>query len=107
MSVPVEDGLRDRLPVLFTPYVERRHLPAGITATALTAGIVATVGLINDDGGALPDIDDLWEVILVVGTLMAQIAPIGLVVWLNNQLQLDHLARIAEYRDATGEVFAG
>ena len=77
--------------VLSTPYLNRPQSLATITVGSLVVGCVAAIGLLNDDGGALPDIEDEFELLLVVGALMAQIIPIGLIVWQNNRLQLQNL----------------
>jgi len=77
--------------VLSTPYLNRPQSLATVTVGSLVVGCVATIGLLNDDGGALPDIEDEFELLLVVGALMAQIIPIGLIVWQNNRLQLQNL----------------
>ena len=72
--------------VLATPYLAGPALVAAIGGGALVAGIAAAIGLVNDDGGIVVDIDDTLELILVVGALAAQVVPIGLIVWQNNRL---------------------
>lgn len=79
--------------VLATPYLARSRIGFGIGAATIVAAIVALIGLINDDGGALPDLEDEIELVAVAGALMGQIAPIGLVVWQNNRLQRENLER--------------
>lgn len=79
--------------VLATPYLNRPQLLRTIVLGTIVVGLVAAIGLLNDDGGALPDLDDELELLLVIGALMAQIAPIGLVVWQNNRIQQQNLGR--------------
>lgn len=79
--------------VLATPYIEKVALLAAIVCAAAMGGVVSVVGLSNDDGGALPDIEDEYELMLVVGALVAHIIPIGLIVWQNNRLQYENLER--------------
>ncbi len=78
--------------VLATPYVAGGALRWLIGGGAAVAGLVGSIGLLNDDGGVVVDIADELEFGLVVGALVAQIIPIGLIVWQNNQLQLGALA---------------
>ena len=78
--------------VLATPYLEVRGLAWGTGGGALVAGAVGALGLLNDDLGVVPDINDTFEFGLVVGALAAQIVPIGLIVWQNNRLQRSALA---------------
>lgn len=79
--------------VLATPYLTRSRIGFGIGATAIVAATVALIGLVNDDGGALPDLEDEIELAVVAGALMGQIAPIGLIVWQSNRLQHENLER--------------
>lgn len=79
--------------VLSTPYLARRQVALSIGTSALVAGLVCMLGLLNDDGGVLPDIEDELELLAVVSSLMVQIAPIGLIVWQNNLLQRGNLER--------------
>ena len=73
--------------VLASPHLSRRQTVAAIMGAAAVAALVATIGLLNDDGGAIDDIDDAAELVIVIGSLSAQIVPIGLVVWQHNELQ--------------------
>ena len=82
--------------VLATPYLDRPVMLRTLVSGAVMAGIVAAAGLINDEGGAVPDLDDTIEFVLVIGALMAMIAPIGLIVWQNNRLQQEHLDRATD-----------
>lgn len=82
--------------VLGTPYLNRQRLLIVILVSATVAGVAAGLGLLNDDGGALPDLEDELELVAVVGALMGQIAPIGLIVWQNNKLQRENLIRATE-----------
>ena len=94
--------------VLATPYLDRSRLAAMLIGTAAAAGVVSLIGLLNDDGGALPDMADELELVLVVSALMAQIAAIGLIVWENNRYQLRSLdlatALNAELRSSEREL---
>lgn len=78
--------------VLATPYLGVRGLAWVIGGGALVAGAVGALGLLNDNLGVVPDINDTFEFGLVVGALAAQIIPIGLIVWQNNRLQRSALA---------------
>lgn len=73
--------------VLAIPYLTRSQVLPAIIGTALAAAVVAAIGLLNDDGGAIQDIDDAVELIVVAGSVVAQIVPIGMVAWLHNQMQ--------------------
>lgn len=85
-------GLTVLMPlVLATPYLDGRGLARGIGGATLVAGAVGALGLLNDDLGVTPDINDTFELGLVVGALAAQIVPIGLIVWQNNRLQRNAL----------------
>jgi signal transduction histidine kinase len=79
--------------VLATPYLRPRNLAMALGTGAVIAGAIAVLGLLNDDGGAVPDIDDDFELVLVVGALMAQMLPVTLIAWQNNDLQRRALAR--------------
>ncbi len=80
--------------VLSTPFLDRGWLLRIILASAAVAAVVSATGLLNDDGGAIPDIEDEAELVLVIGALAGQIAPIGLIVWQNNRLQQQNLRRV-------------
>lgn len=73
--------------VLATPYLAKQQLIPALVVTGLTTGVVGAIGLLNDDGGVFPDMADEFELILVVSALMAQIAPIAMIVWQNNHHQ--------------------
>lgn len=80
--------------VLASPHLSRRQvMPAIVMAAAVTAA-VATIGLLNDDGGVIDDIDDAVELVVVIGALSAQIVPIGLVVWQHNQMQRSNVGTL-------------
>ena len=85
--------------VLGASYLARRTLTTVLVGAGFVAGAVAVVGLLNDDGGALPDIEDEIELVVVVGALMAQIAPIGLIAWQNNDLQRQSLEQATELNE--------
>ena len=73
--------------VLSTPHLQSRPLVVAIGAALATAAIVGLIGLLNDDGGMIEDVDDSFELVVVVGALAIQIVPIALVVWSHNRLQ--------------------
>lgn len=73
--------------VLATPYLSRQRLAALIATGMLIAAVVAGTGLLNDDGGVIPDLDDNFELVLVVGALTVQIGAIALLVAENNRAQ--------------------
>lgn len=82
--------------VLATPYLGRQMLFGALVAGAFMAGSVGVTGLLMDDGGALPDVDDVFELVLVVGALIALIVPIGFIVWQNNRILRENLNRANE-----------
>lgn len=82
--------------VLSTPYLNRSQLFGTIMLGSIVVGTVAAIGLLNDDGGAIPDIEDELELLVVVGALIAQIIPIGLIVWQNNRIQQQNLGRATD-----------
>lgn len=85
--------------VVATPYLDRSLLRPAILSCAVAAGVIAALGLWNDDGGALPDMEDEFEFLVVVSALVAHIAPIGLIVWQNNRLQHENLHRATELNE--------
>ena len=85
--------------VLASPHLSGVQLSRFLAAGAAVAGAVAAIGLLNDDGGAIEDIADEAELILVIGSLAAQIVPIGLIVWQHNNLQRKNLAELATLND--------
>lgn len=78
--------------VLAAPHVPPGRLVPGLVAAAATAALVALIGLFNDDGGALPDMDDALEVLVVVGSLITQTIPVAVLAWQNNRFTRDQLA---------------
>lgn len=73
--------------VLATPYLGQQHLVVLLAGSALAGGLTAVLGLLADDGGVIPDIDDALELILVSGALAVHMVPIALIVRQNNRLQ--------------------
>lgn len=73
--------------LLATPHLETRPLVWMTAAAALVGGLVSIVGLLRDDGGVLPDIDDAAELALVTGSLVGHTVPIALLVWHQKQVQ--------------------
>lgn len=83
--------------VLAAPLVQLRILIRMIAGAAATVAVVAVIGLGGDDSGAVPDIDDDLELIVVVSALAVLMVPIALVVWQNNRRQqraLDEALRL-------------
>ena len=79
--------------VLATPLVPLHVLVRMTVGAAATVAAVAIIGLGGDDRGALPDIDDDLELVVVVTSLAVLMVPIALVVRQNNRRQqraLDH-----------------
>lgn len=72
--------------VLAAAHLDARRLAAMIAAGAAVVAATATIGLLGDDSGIVPDIEDVVEIVLVVAALIAIGVPIGLVVWQTNRL---------------------
>jgi hypothetical protein len=53
--------------LLATPFLESRQLIVLTSTAAFVGGLVAIIGLLSDDSGVLPDIDDVYELVLVTG----------------------------------------
>jgi signal transduction histidine kinase len=73
--------------VLATPHLDRPRLVGAIVATGAVVAVVAVVGLTNDDGGAVPDLDDDLELVIVTVALVAHLVALALVVWQHHRLQ--------------------
>lgn len=73
--------------VLATPYLDTRQLIPAIAATVLAGAILAVTGLLLDDAGAVPDLDDTAELFLVTAALVGHMIPIALLMWQHNRLQ--------------------
>jgi len=73
--------------LLATPHLDVRPLVWMIAAGSIIGGLVSIVGLLSDDGGVLPDIDDAAELALVTGSLVAHTVPNALLVWQQKQVQ--------------------
>ena len=82
--------------VLAAPSVGRRATAIAIGAGAAVVATIAVIGLLGDDGGVLPDVDDDFELVLVVSSLAALSIPIGLVVSRANTLQQRSLVHADE-----------
>ena len=80
--------------VLASPHLTSKQIVPSIVTAAVLASIVTAVGLLNDDGGVLEDIDDSIELVVVIGSIAAQIVPIGLVVWQHNEMQRKNVGRL-------------
>lgn len=82
------------MPVVFAaPYFDSKNVLGAVVGSTLVVGVIGATGLALDDGGALPDIDDEVELVVVVGGLMALSVPMGVIVWQTNQAQRAALAR--------------
>ncbi|MEM7142907.1 MAG: histidine kinase [Actinomycetota bacterium] len=73
--------------VLAAPYLETDALIPWLALTAIVGGLTSIIGLGNDDGGAVPDIEDETELFVVAGGLAAFLVPIALIVWQQSQRQ--------------------
>lgn len=79
--------------VLAAPHLGNRPLFAMTLGASVSVAAVALIGLSGDDRGAVPDIDDVVEIVVVVAFLAALTVPIIAVVWQANRLQRSALAR--------------
>ncbi|NOX29804.1 MAG: hypothetical protein GXP35_07135 [Actinobacteria bacterium] len=86
--------------VLAAPHLERGRIYVALGLSGVVTAVVASIGLLNDDGGAIPDIDDEVELLLVIGSLIAQIVPIGFIAWHNNRRQRQQIMRVLELNDS-------
>lgn len=89
--------------VLAAPFVPLRALGALIAGAASVVATAAVIGLGYDDAGAIPDIVDELELVVVVAALAAMMLPIALVVWQNHRSQqraLDDALALNEGLDA-------
>jgi len=82
--------------VLASPHLSKPQIGPAIVLTALVACVVGAIGLSNDDGGVIDDIDDAAEFVLVLGALTAQTIPIGLIAWQHNARQRQHVVGLSE-----------
>jgi signal transduction histidine kinase len=85
--------------ILVTPYLDSRRLAAAIAGAGATVVAAASVGLANDDGGAIPDLVDWAEFLLVIGGLGALVVPCGLIVWHANRVQAEELRQAVVVND--------
>lgn len=72
--------------VLATPFLKTRALVALLIGAAVVASLVSAAGLLNDDGGVVPDLADELELVLVISAVIALTIPIALIVRNNNEL---------------------
>ncbi len=86
--------------VLAAPHLERGRIYVALGLSGVVTALVASIGLLNDDGGAIPDIDDEVELMIVIGSLVAQIVPIGFIAWHNNRRQRQQIIRVLELNDS-------
>jgi signal transduction histidine kinase len=70
--------------VLAIPHMDADQLIWSLAAAAFFIGVIAIVGITNDDGGIFEDIDDSIELVLVVGGLAVTLIPLVLTVWQNH-----------------------
>ena len=82
--------------ILAAPYLERNRIGLVLGMTGTVAALVAALGLLNDDGGALPDLADELELFVVIGSLVAQIIPVGFIAWHNNLRQQRQMERLLD-----------
>lgn len=95
--------------VLATPHLDNRQLSLLVGGAVASAISVTLIGLLGDDGGALPDLDDGYEMALIVGALVAHVIPSALIVWNNNRIQSDAMDRLTTLNlelEASGEALA-
>ena len=80
--------------VLATPHLNNRQLAMLVPGAVSSVIVVTIIGLLTDDGGALPDLSDGLELALIVGALIAHVIPSALIVWNNNRIQSDAMERL-------------
>jgi signal transduction histidine kinase len=85
--------------VLSASYLGDRAMTTITSTGSLVIATVAVIGLVNDDGGVIDDIDDTLELVLVVGGLAALAIPISLVVTNANRLQRTSLEQAIELNE--------
>lgn len=85
--------------VLATPHLRARGMVNYILGAATVATLIAVLGISRDDDSAIEDIDDTFELVLITGSIFAQMTPIGLLVWHNNELQRDALDESIDLND--------
>lgn len=73
--------------VLASPLLRPGQVWPAVGATSMAVGTVALIGLLNDDGGVLPDLADELELLTVAVGLAGHIVPIGAVIAHSNRLQ--------------------
>ena len=81
--------------VLTTPFVQTRDLVGLLVGAAVVVSLVSAAGLLNDDGGVVPDLEDELELALVIGAVIALTAPIALIVRNNNELLQSRLRSLS------------
>ncbi len=77
--------------VLASPFLGKRPLVVLLSAAAATVSVVSAAGLLNDDGGVVPDLEDEFELLLVIGAGVALTVPIALIAHNTNRLLQDRL----------------
>ncbi|MEE9414735.1 MAG: histidine kinase [Acidimicrobiales bacterium] len=96
--------------VLATPHLRARAMLRYILGAATVATSIAVLGISRDDDSAIEDIDDTFELVLITSAIFAQMTPIGLLIWHNNELQRDALDQSIDLNDelhaAQGELAA-
>ncbi len=94
--------------VLAAPHLDISGLAVTLAGATAAIGGVTVIGLRADDAGAIPDIEDDLELVIVVAALSALTIPIGLVVGQANRLQRRALTRATdlntELRDSQREL---
>lgn len=82
--------------VLATPFLERAQLVIVIVLGAVVTGVASVIGRVRDGTGAMAEVSEGLQIVILVCTLTVQIIPIGLIVWQNNRLQIESLQRATE-----------
>ncbi len=72
--------------VLATPHLRVRRLIPFIVGATIVGAMCVGLGVVRDDDGVIADVDDEFELVVVMGALVAQIVPVGLLIWQNNDL---------------------
>jgi signal transduction histidine kinase len=85
--------------LLATPFLESRQLIVLTSTAAFVGGLVAIIGLLSDDSGVLPDIDDVYELVLVTGALVGHTVPMALIVRQQKQIQSSALEAAERLND--------
>lgn len=80
--------------VLATPFTDGKGVVTLLAAASVTLAAVSAIGLTNDDGGVVPDLEDELELGLVIGAVLAISIPVTLVAWNNNKILQSQLRQL-------------